>query len=551
MSELSPKPVRSDEEQHRLRFEEGSNATQRSAEEQRRLMEEYDQARYEEAFPVDEEAEGAYNEAMEAREYEKNALIEGRILERQDNGEGKEVLVRPEANRMYMMAQQIAELRANGGESKIIADKENKLQELLEKYSEEAHTERDLRLRNAEINERSTVKGAEIRLKEEMEAEEELARRLEEADFIINSTDEAWVNERVPTAAEEELKSPKDAERSEAEKKFVKDPVEARLLAEVERISREIKSNPAGAEKAGLYDKVSELLEEVEKAIAAAKKAEEEVKTPKDADEGEIKTPKDAKTDEEEIKTPKDSADLDNEEVKTPKDAASDDEEIKTPKDAVLEDHEEDKPTKKSGLLRRAWNRVAVFGYETGGASPAGVVRHGLERFRDSENKGKIAAFIGAAAIIGVGIWGRSQGWFDGHGGGGNQDPNANGGQDLGDAAGQNDRHPDGMPDTSNVPPAEVLPQIPDGSEYAHPWNWMKAAMENGSIKTPDGMGPEDALHYFGEKAAASDHTVEWYNLPNGLEAVRVDGHEDVGYISLVMSEVANNIAQNAQKAVQ
>jgi hypothetical protein len=514
MSELSPKPqVRSDEEQHRLRFEDGSNANQRSAEEQRRLMEEYDQARYEEAFPVDEDAEKSYNEAMEAREYEKNALIEERVL---DN---------PSARRMYAMAQEVAELRANGGEPKIIANKENKLQELLEKYSEEAHTNRDLRLRNAEINERSTVKGAEIRLKEEMEAEEELAHHLEEADFIINSTDEAWVDERV-AASEEEIKTPKDADaekvRTDAEKKFVKDPVEARLLAEVEEISRVIKNNPEEAKKAGLYDRVRELIDEIDAALAAAKKSEEEIKTPKDAEGEEIKTPKDAKTDEEEIKEPKD-ADLDEEEIKTPKDGDLGDEEIKTPKDAVLVEpgtSEKDDDTKEEERIS-GWRHPFAYAGALFTVRGADV----MERFRSSDKK-KVAAVVGAIAIVG-GLIAWRAGVF-GHGGG-------NGGNQATDfTPGQKGGHPG--PETP-LPTPKAPPEIPSGDAYAHPWNWMKAAMENGSVTPPKGMSPEQALHYYGDQlAAAGDHKVEWYSLPNGLEAVRIDGQEGTKEIADILA---------------
>jgi hypothetical protein len=170
-------------ERNPARFNTGSNAQNRSAEEQRRLMEEHDAARYEASFNEEE-----YNEAMASREAESLMATEGRIMEN------------AAAKRMYMIAQQAAELRANGGEPEIIADKENKLQELLEAYTNDAESYRDASLRAAEM-ERDTVKGQAIRAEKEAEAEAELAKRMEEVEFIINSTDPNWVNEKIEGVA--------------------------------------------------------------------------------------------------------------------------------------------------------------------------------------------------------------------------------------------------------------------------------------------------------------------------------------------------------------
>ena len=533
MSERNPK-----------RFENGSNAQQRSPEEQRRLMEEYDQARYEEAFPA-EDAEKGYEEVMASREYDENVLTEGRIMER------------PEANFMYMMAQQIAELRANGGEPMIIEDKENRLQELLEKYTEKAHAERDLALRNAEINERSTVKGRQIRLEQEMAAEEELENRLKEADFIINSTDEAWVNEKLGAGKAKET-AKETSEPIDVDKDRVKDMDEARMLADVAEILRIIKSDPEKAEKDGLYDKAREMMEEVSEALAKAKKAEEEklktpkdaddeeeIKTPKDADEAEIKTPKDADEDEEEIKTPKDADDA---EIKTPKDV-DDEEEIKTPKDAdaLIDDDtpEEDEPRRRPNIFSRAWTRINLAFAESNG-NPAGVIargiNRGIDRFRNSEHVGRNTALvIGGVAIAGVLIYGRTQGWFDGgHGGGGGHHPGDTGGADQGADTGNHGNGNGHNGDTGgDQTPDPTTPEIPKGDTYAHPWNWMNAAIENGSITPPNGMSTEQALHHYGELAAAAGHKVEWYNLPNGLEAIRIDGSDDTKVVADVLTQFA------------
>jgi hypothetical protein len=67
----------------------------------------------------------------------------------------------------------------------------------------------------------------------------------------------------------------------------------------------------------------------------------------------------------------------------------------------------------------------------------------------------------------------------------------------------------------------------------------MKAAVENGSVTPPKGMSTEQALHYYGDQAASAGHKVEWYNLPNGLEAIRIDGHDDTEDVAAVLRQFA------------
>lgn len=148
------------------------NASMRSAEEQQRLMNEYDDVMYESG--VDD---AAYEEAMAKRDYEKNVAIEGRIMENAT------------ARRMYMMAQQIAELKVKGGSNEIVSDKEDKLQELLLAYADNADAGRAIENRNAE-QERDTVKGNAIRVEKQIAAEEAHAERMEEVDFILNATEQ-------------------------------------------------------------------------------------------------------------------------------------------------------------------------------------------------------------------------------------------------------------------------------------------------------------------------------------------------------------------------
>lgn len=206
-----------------------SSARMRSSEEQRRLMDEFETAetaRYNEG--LDEEA---FNEKMAEREREAIATVEARILEN------------PEANRMYMMAQHIAELRANGGDT---SDKEDKLQELLEDYTEKARAVRDTKVKNAEM-ERDTPKGREIRRSKEIEAEEEFEQRQEEVDFIINSTDEAWTNEKMGKAKAEAEIDPDIKTATEITEALKNNPELAedpRVREELEALRRALNGEP-------------------------------------------------------------------------------------------------------------------------------------------------------------------------------------------------------------------------------------------------------------------------------------------------------------------
>lgn len=169
-------------ERNPARFNTGHKASEWTAEDvarEKANAEAAEEARYEASFN-----EADYNDAMASRESEALMATEGRIMEN------------VAAKRMYMIAQQAAELRANGGEPEILVDKENRLQELLEAYTNAAESERNDAFRLAEM-ERDTVKGQGIRAEKEAAAEAELAKRMEEVEFIINSTDPTWVSEKV------------------------------------------------------------------------------------------------------------------------------------------------------------------------------------------------------------------------------------------------------------------------------------------------------------------------------------------------------------------
>jgi hypothetical protein len=435
----------------------------------------------------------------EARDAKKVAEDEALVAKFAEKGSGNLRLMDRISKEIHELRNKAVDPETDDEDARRLDELENRLQELLERYSESEDYDPAI------------------------------------ADMMIDRDDTAAVRR----AAEQALAEREGRELAEKEKNLIKDPTEARLLAEVERLSRAIKSNPEEAKKAELYDKVEELLGEIEAAIAAAKKSEEELKTPKDAksddeeikspkdsDEEEIKTPKDAKSDDEEIKTPKDAKSDDEEEIKTPKDAKSDEEEIKTPKDAKSDDEEKD--GKKEEERISGWRHPFAY------VGALFTVRGGslMERFRSTDKK-KVIAVAGAVAVVGSIIAWRL-GAF-GHGGGGGGGHQA---QDF--TPGQKGGHPGGDGHIDTPPPTpKATPEIPSGDAYAHPWNWMKAAMENGSIKAPTGMGPEQALHHYGELAEAAGHKVEWYNLPNGLEAIRIDGSDDTAYIGDVIGQVA------------
>jgi hypothetical protein len=171
---------------------------------------------------------------------------------------------------------------------------------------------------------------------------------------------------------------------------------------------------------------------------------------------------------------------------------------------------------------KRAWDRAGLI-------FVLGMNKAGERMHLPEKRSTRVATAIGAVTLLAVG---GALAWKYGfhHGGsgnGGNADPST---------------VPTPKPKvTPEVPvvPTPKGPELPSADNYAHPWNWMKAAMDNGSVTPPKGMGPEQALHYFGEKAADAGHKVEWYNLPNGLEAVRIDGSDDTKVVGDILGQFA------------
>jgi hypothetical protein len=524
MSERNPK-----------RFENGSNAQSRSPEEQQRLIEESDRERYEATMAADETA---YNEAMAAREASAHedevneyAETEGRVMED------------VETRRMYMLAQQIAEGRNNGVEPEIIADKEEALQELLLNYTNKAYSDRDLRVRNAEINATSTPKGKEREEAERREAEQELAPKIKAAEFILNSTDSAWVSEKLATSGAKEAGKPDDLESldesSAPEVKEARSPEEfsetdspEQMIADIaDLISKE--TDPV--KKAEAQEKLREIMTQIEGALEGKDK-KDDLGDLDDLSAPELKDGEKSDLDDlDAAEAPKvgDEADLEDlDDKEAPKVADPADKKDVDGEEHDLEDLDKlsapevgEAPAETEDTRRwykRAWDRAGLI-------FVLGMNKAGERMHLPEKRSTRVATAIGAVTLLAVG---GALAWKYGfhHGGsgnGGNADPST---------------VPTPKPKvTPEVPvvPTPKGPELPSADNYAHPWNWMKAAMDNGSVTPPKGMGPEQALHYFGEKAADAGHKVEWYNLPNGLEAVRIDGSDDTKVVGDILGQFA------------
>lgn len=525
MSERNPK-----------RFENGSNAQSRSAEEQQRLIEESDRERYEASMAADE---AAYNEAMStrearAREDEVNeyAEIEGRVMED------------VETRRMYMLAQQIAESRDRGAEPEIIADKEEALQELLLNYTNKAYADRDLQVRNAEITATSTPKGKEREEAEKRKAEEELAPKIKAAEFILNSMDSAWVSEKMATPGAEaekgdDLSDLDDASAPEVKarspEEFSETDSPEQMIADIaDLISKE--TDPV--KKAEAQEKLREIMTQIEKALEDKDKKGDDLSDLDDASapkvgEGE-KSDLDDLDDKDAPKVGEEESDLEDlDGKKAPEVTDAADKKDTDGEEHDLEDLDElsapevgEAPAETEDTRRwykRAWDRAGILFIV--GLNKAGERMHLPEK-----RSTRVATAIGAVTLLAVGgalAW--KYGFHHGGSGGNNNstDPNTL-------------PTPKPKQPTVEVPPVTPKgPEIPNADNYAHPWNWMKAAIDNGSVKPPQGMGPEQALHHYGQMAAEAGHKVEWYNLPNGLEAVRIDGSDDTKVVGDILSQFA------------
>jgi len=341
-------------------------------------------------------------------------------------------------------------------------------------------------------------------------------------------------------AAERALSEREGRDVAEKEKNFVTDPEEARALADAEAIARYAESHPEVLDDPEFVAKLRKIVGDLDTALASAK-AGDSLEAPKDGSDldtsegDELTSPEggdDLDTGEDdELEAPKGASDLDDgeEELTPPKDGSDldtgDDGEPTPPADG--DDLRTDEPTDgeaDTGERVSRWRRpdLAIYAYFASG--------RGLERFRSS-NKSKVAAVIGGIAIIGGLIAARHYGWFGGGGGNGDAAQNFTPGQKGG--------HPGGPGIETPPPTPKVGPELPNAGNYAHPWNWMTAAIENGSVKPPAGMSAEQALHHYGDLAAKAGHKVEWYNLPNGLEAVRIDNSDDTEAVAKVIGQFA------------
>ena len=156
------------------RFEIIPNAQARSAEEQAALMEEHgyisDDERYAQHWQM-LEAEGEVEEADKRR----HETLEYAAMDSADT------------SRMFMMAEAIANLRRNGGETQALRDKEDKLQELLESYFAKAENDyaRDTERSEDAYAAASHDKRKNTALEQGIAAEQLLESRKEMIDFIL------------------------------------------------------------------------------------------------------------------------------------------------------------------------------------------------------------------------------------------------------------------------------------------------------------------------------------------------------------------------------
>lgn len=174
MSEKAP-VIRTDEDQQSLRFTKDSNAAHRSSEEQQRILSELDAERYD-AWQGGQEDEYA---AVMERHYD---ALEARALDD------------AQTRRMYILAQEVAGLRSRGsseiGSQQIIADKEDKLNELLAQYEESIYSTYETAQANSKFayDNAKRNRDKETALGDGVKAEDLLHKQREVIDFLVELT---------------------------------------------------------------------------------------------------------------------------------------------------------------------------------------------------------------------------------------------------------------------------------------------------------------------------------------------------------------------------
>lgn len=310
-----------------------------------------------------------------------------------------------------------------------------------------------------------------------------------------------------------------------------KDSDNARELATLEAVIKGINENPEGAKKLGVYEKLREIQKQLDEALASAA----ELTPPEKADLGDDKEKADLtppeKADLGDDLTPPEKADLGDDEK--PDLAAPEKADLGTdekPTDAELQDLIDNPPVKadlgddkeptKSPWLKRAFSRLHDF-YLSGVVRATNGVSNTMERFRSSDKK-KVAAVVGALAVVGAfAAW--RLGAF-GHGGGGGAHQEV-----LNNQGGGNGGHTGG----EVIPPVvPKKPELPSADGSAYPWNWAEKV-----------VGPDKAenwLHGLGDKAAAAGHNVQWHGSGTH-EWVSVDGVSRTKDVIDMLSPFANS----------
>lgn len=182
------------------RFNTGSSAQNRSLEDQRVIMDQA-YADYWKNVGEDETALGLGEVEQRNEEQRLQKLEEG-------------VMNKPETRRMYMMAQQIAELRSKGDETALLVlkDKEDKLEELLLAYHESAEQEYATEARNSEFayEDSKRKRDQNAALEQGIAAEEALESRKQEMDFILGVMSGDITTEKSPNPDTETNESSHD-----------------------------------------------------------------------------------------------------------------------------------------------------------------------------------------------------------------------------------------------------------------------------------------------------------------------------------------------------
>lgn len=303
-----------------------------------------------------------------------------------------------------------------------------------------------------------------------------------------------------------------------------KDADNARELATLEAVIKGINENPEGAKKLGIYEKLREIQKQLDEARAAEltppEKADvdEELESPVKADLDDDKEKADDLTPPEKADlgddlTPPEKADLGDEKADdlTPPEKAdlgtgeATDEEVQELIDnpPVKADLGDDKEPTKSPWLKRAFSRLHDF-YLSGVVRATNGVSNTMERFRSSDKK-KVAAVVGALAVVGAFAAWRLGAFGHGGGGGGAHHEvlnNQGGGNGANHGA-------------EVIPPVTAKPELPSADGSAYPWNWAEKVV--GADKA------ESWLHGLGDKAAAAGHNVQWHGSGTH-EWVSVDG---------------------------